>query len=59
MFCCMYIFGCRGDAEVINEQILINSTIQAINDAIDFYVEEGYWSYTPLRVSIFLILDVW
>ena len=40
-FCCMYIFGCEGDAEVINEQIL-NSRIQTIVDAIDFYVEEGY-----------------
>ena len=37
-FCHMYIFGCRSDAEVINEQILINSRIQAISDAIDFYV---------------------
>ena len=42
MFYMLYIFGCRGDAEVINEQILINSRIQAIGDAIDFYVEEGY-----------------
>ena len=41
-FCCMYIFGCRGYAEVINKQILINSRIQKIGDAIDFYVEEGY-----------------
>ena len=37
------MFGCRGDAEVINEQILINSRIQAIGEAIDFHVEEGYW----------------
>ena len=37
------MFGSRGDAEVINEQIVINSSIQAIGDAIDFYVEEGYW----------------
>ena len=41
-FCCMYILECVGDAEVINEQILINSRIQAIGDAIDFYVEESY-----------------
>ena len=37
----MYIFGCRGDAEVINKQIL-NSRIQAFGDAIDFSVEEDY-----------------
>ena len=42
MFWCTYIFGKKGDAEVINEQILINSRIQAIADAIDFYVQEDY-----------------
>ena len=31
------------DAQVINKEILMNSRIQAIGDAIDFYVEEGYW----------------
>ena len=57
--CTIYIFECRGDVEVINEQILINSGIQAIGDAIDFHDEEGYWSYTLQRDSLFLILDVW
>ena len=42
MFCCMYGFGYRGDTEVINEQIVINSNIQAIGNGVDFYVREGY-----------------
>ena len=42
MFCPMYIFECRDDAKVIDEQILTNSRIQAIGYATDFYVGEGY-----------------
>ena len=42
VFCCMHIFISRGNAEVINEQVVINSSIQAIGNKIDFYAEEGY-----------------
>ena len=41
-FCYTYIFGCRGNAEVIIEQIFTNSRIQAIGDVIDFHIEKGY-----------------
>ena len=47
---------------VLNLEILkpfrINSRIQAIGNAINFDVEEGYWQYTPLRDTHFVVLNV-
>ena len=46
-FCCTYIFGCRDDADVIDEQTFINSRIQAIGDAIDFLLKRVTDSILP------------
>ena len=56
--CYSHIFRSGSDTEVVNVKITINSRSKTPYDIVHFYIKQCHWQNTPLRDSLFLLVEI-
>ena len=54
----LHIFWSGSDAEVINIEVIFNSSSDTLCDAVYFYIEQSHWQNTSLGTSLFLLVEI-